>query len=199
MIIFDRSAIIAGNPRFESPIKVWGSKTYLSDGPRRWVGKKAKKIISKGRILPYKNAHFSTSLEICKTGNFDRQFSPWKRRLQKKRSTPRRRQRKMQENCHLRFLIFELSSQRFFDLKLAIFRFFKNSKKHKFWRFWPQNCGRFLNTPIKVNRWKTLLGPCTLKLLLSIFFVGRFVLARIWAITSIISWSVKKIEFWLIL
>ena len=76
MIIYDRSAIIAGNPRFESPIKVRGSKTYLSDGPRRWVGKKAKKIISKGRILPYENAHFSTFLEICKTGDFDRQFSP---------------------------------------------------------------------------------------------------------------------------
>ena len=80
-------------------------------------------------------------------------------------------------------------------LKLAIFSFFKNSKKRKFWRFWPPNCGRFLNTPIKVNRWKTLLGPCTLKLLLSIFFVGRFVLAQFWAITLIISWSVKKLDF----
>ena len=76
MIIFDCSVIIDGNPHFESPIKVRGSKTYLSDGPRRRVGKKAKKIISKGRILPYKNAHFSTFLEIYKTGNFDRQFSP---------------------------------------------------------------------------------------------------------------------------
>ena len=141
MIIYDHSAIIAGNPRFESPIKVRGSKTYLSDGPRRWVGKKAKKIISKGWILPYKNAHFSTFLEIFKTGNFDRQFSPWKRRLQKKRSTPRRRQRKMQENCHLRFLIFKLSSQRFFDLKLAIFRFFKNSKNANFDDFGRQIAG----------------------------------------------------------
>ena len=43
MIIFDRSVIIAGNPRFESPIKVMGSETYLSDGSRIWVGKKAKK------------------------------------------------------------------------------------------------------------------------------------------------------------
>ena len=77
MIIFDRSAIIAGNPRFESPIKVRGSKTYLSDGPRRWVGEKAKKIISKGRILPYENAHFSSFSEFCKTGDFDRQISPW--------------------------------------------------------------------------------------------------------------------------
>ena len=51
--------IIAGNPRFESLIKVWGSKTYLSDGPGRWVGEKEKKIVSKGRILPYEKAHFS--------------------------------------------------------------------------------------------------------------------------------------------
>ena len=148
------------------------------------------------RILPYENAYFFTFLKIWKTGNFERGISPWKRRLQKKRSTPQRRQRKMQENCHLRFFIFELSSQRFFDLKLAIFRFFKNSKKRKFWRFWPQNCGCFLNTPIKVNRWKTLLGPCTSKLILSIFFVGRFVLAQFWAIALIISWSVKKLIFW---
>ena len=84
--------------------------------------------------------------DICKTGNFDRQFSPWKRRLQKKRSTPRRRQRKMQENCHLRFLIFELSSQRFFDLKLTIFRFLKNSKKRNFLQTCPPNFGFFLNT-----------------------------------------------------
>ena len=35
----------------ESPIKVWGSKTCLSDRPRRWVGKKAKTILSKGQIL----------------------------------------------------------------------------------------------------------------------------------------------------
>ena len=184
MIIFDCSVIIAWNPRFESPINVRGSKTYLSDRSRIWVGKKAKKIISKGRILPHENAHFSTFLEICKTGDFNRGISPWKRRLQKKRSIPWRRQRKMQENCHLRFLIFELSSQRFFDLKFAIFRFFKNSKKRKYWRFWPPNCGLFLNTSIKVNRWKTLLVPCTSKLVLSIFFVGAFVLAQFWEIAS---------------
>ena len=41
---------------------------------------------------------------------------------------------------------FWILSQRFFDLKLAIFRFFKISQKHKFWRFWPPNCRRFLNT-----------------------------------------------------
>ena len=66
MIIYDRSAIIAGNPHFESPIKVGGCKTKLSVGPRRWLGKKAKKIMSKGRILPYKNAHFLSFLKFSK-------------------------------------------------------------------------------------------------------------------------------------
>ena len=125
MIIYDHSAIIAGNPRFESPIKVRGCITQLSDGPRRGVGKKANKIISKGRILPYKNAHFFIFLEICKTGDFDRQISPLKQHLEKNRSIPQRRPPKMQENCHLKLLIFELSSQRFFDLKLAIKKFQK--------------------------------------------------------------------------
>ena len=99
----------------------------------------------------------------------------------------------MQENCLLRFLIFKLLSQRFFDLKLAISRFFKISKKCKIWQFWPPNCGRFMNTWIKVNRWKMILGPCTLKLILSIFFVGPFVFAQFWAIASIISWSVQTL------
>ena len=133
--------------------------------------------------------------ENCENGDFVSVISPWKRHLQKKRSIPRRSQRKMQENCHLRFLIFKLLSQRFFDLKLAIFRFFENSKKRKFWRTWPPNYGRFLNTPIKVDRWKTLLVPCTSKLTLSIFFVGPFVLAQFWAIAPVISWSVKKLIF----
>ena len=42
----------------ESPIKVWGSKTCLSDRPRRWVGKQTKKIISKGQILLCKITFF---------------------------------------------------------------------------------------------------------------------------------------------
>ena len=95
MIIYDHSAIIAGNPRFESPIKVRGSKTFLSDRPRGWVGEKAKKIISKGQILPYKNAHFSNFLEICKFGDFDRQISLLKRHVEKKWSLPQQRQQKI--------------------------------------------------------------------------------------------------------
>ena len=68
----------------ESPIKVWGLKAYLSDRPRRWVGKQAKKIISKGPILLYKNALFWVFLKISKTGDFDLQISLWKQCLQKK-------------------------------------------------------------------------------------------------------------------
>ena len=41
-----------------------------------------------------------------------------------------------------------------------------------------------------------ILSQCTSKLLLSNFFVGRFVLAQFCAIASIISWSVKKFIFW---
>ena len=39
------------------------------------VGKKAKKFITKGRILLYKNTHFSSFLEIFKSGNFGRKIS----------------------------------------------------------------------------------------------------------------------------
>ena len=66
MIIFDRSAIIAGNPRFESPIKVRGSKTYLSDGPRRWVGKKAKKSFLRGEFYPTKMPIFRLFWKFAK-------------------------------------------------------------------------------------------------------------------------------------
>ena len=40
-----------------------------------------------------------------------------------------------------------------------------------------------------------ILVTCASKLILSIFFVGAFVLAQFWAIASIISWSVKKLIF----
>ena len=53
------------------------------------------------------------------------QISPWKQHLQKKRSISQRPQRKIQQNCNLRNLIFEILSQRFFDLKYPIFRFFR--------------------------------------------------------------------------
>ena len=37
--------------KMDSPIKVGRSKTYLSDRPRRCVGKQTRKIISKGQIF----------------------------------------------------------------------------------------------------------------------------------------------------
>ena len=42
----------------ESPIKVWGLRTYLSNRPRGWAKTPPKEIISKGPILPYKYALF---------------------------------------------------------------------------------------------------------------------------------------------
>ena len=44
---------------FEFPIKVRGSKTTSSDGPRIWA-KKIQIFFSKGQILARKTAHFST-------------------------------------------------------------------------------------------------------------------------------------------
>ena len=66
-----------------------------------------------------------------KKGNFVMQISPWKKRLQKKRSKPRRPQRKIQQNCNLRYLIFEILSQRFFYWKFVIFQKFKKLKNLK--------------------------------------------------------------------
>ena len=66
MIIFDRSAIIAGNPRFESPIKVRGSKTYLSDGPRRWVREEAKKSFLRGEFCRTKTPIFRLFRKFAK-------------------------------------------------------------------------------------------------------------------------------------
>ena len=85
-------------------------------------------VSEKNRIFTFKNGFFFDFLENRKKGNFVSQISPWKLHLQKKRSRPRRSRQKMQENCNLRFLIFEILSQRFFDLKYPIFSFFQNSK-----------------------------------------------------------------------
>ena len=57
------------------------------------------------------------------------QISPWKQRRQKKQSRPWRSQRKIPQNCHLRFLIFETLSQRFFAAKLGFFQFFQKRQK----------------------------------------------------------------------
>ena len=128
--------------------KFGGGKRFSWTGRQDGWGKKTIKKVSKDQILLYENTLFCVFLKISNTGNFDRQISPWKQHLQKKWSIPRRRQRKIQEICHLRFLIFELSSQRFFNLNDAIFHFFENSKKRKLWQTWPANYGCLLNAKL---------------------------------------------------
>ena len=59
------------------------------------------------------------------------QISPWRQHLQKKWSIPQRSQRKMQQNCQFRILIFETLSQRFFYWKFVIFQKFKKLKNLK--------------------------------------------------------------------
>ena len=83
-------------------------------------------VQKKNRKIAKLYGNFWTFLKIRKIGNFVIQISPWKQRLQKKQSTLGRRQRKILQNCHFRFLIFEILSQRFFDLKYPIFSFFQN-------------------------------------------------------------------------
>ena len=74
---------------------------------------------------------FWTFLKIQKIGNFVTQISPWRQHLQKKWSIPPRSQRKMQQNCQFRILIFETLSQRFFYWKFVIFQKFKKLKNLK--------------------------------------------------------------------
>ena len=61
-------------------------------------------------------------------GHFILQISPWKQCWQKKQSRPWRSQRKIPQNCHLRFFIFETLSQRFFAAKV-FFSFFPKTMK----------------------------------------------------------------------
>ena len=65
---------------------------------------------------------FSVFSKKLKSGHFVLQISPWKHNSQKKWSTPRESQWKMQQNCRLRFLIFETLSQRFFTTKFLIIK-----------------------------------------------------------------------------
>ena len=67
-----------------------------------------------------------------KTSDFVWQFSPWKMRRPKKRSTPRRSARKMQDNSSLRFFIFETLSQRFLRNIFIDFQFFEKIKNDEF-------------------------------------------------------------------
>ena len=68
----------------------------------------------------------STRRNILKSDHFVLQISPWKQGLQKKLNTPRQSQQKILLNCHLRFFIFEILSQRFLATKLCKNRYFIN-------------------------------------------------------------------------
>ena len=60
------------------------------------------------------------TLKIIKSVHFVLQISPRKHGLQEKWSTPWWSQRKILQNCHLRFLNFETLSQRYFTTKFLI-------------------------------------------------------------------------------
>ena len=68
------------------------------------------------------NRLFSVFSKKSKSGHFVLQISPWKQHPQKKWSTPRESQWKIQQNCRLRFFIFEILSQRFFTTKFHIIK-----------------------------------------------------------------------------
>ena len=70
-----------------------------------------------GEICKTKRCKMDATLKITKSVHFVLQISPRKHGLQKKWSTPRRCQRKILQNCHLNFFIFETLSQRFFVTK----------------------------------------------------------------------------------
>ena len=119
--------ILVFSPRSKSGGPKCPSRTGREDG---W-GKKPKKSFLRVKFCRTKMPFFGF-LPFLKIDDFDRQISPLKQRLQKKWSTPQRRQRKIQEICHLRFWIFKLLSQRFFNSKYDIFHFFENLKICKF-------------------------------------------------------------------
>ena len=71
------------NSSLEIPIKVWGSKTYLSDGPRRWVGKRAKKSFLRGEFFHTKTPIFRLFWKFAKLailiGNFLRENGAYRK------------------------------------------------------------------------------------------------------------------------
>ena len=78
-----------------------------------------------------KSTCFFDFLKNVKIGDFVLQISPWRQHLQRKWSIPQRSQRKMQQNCQFRSLIFKTLSQRFFNSKFAIFNIFWFSNFYK--------------------------------------------------------------------
>ena len=117
----------------------WASdkNTGVQNDPRGTGIKMSSKKILFDAVLIEKfdvqNRLFSVFSKKSKSGHFVLQISPWKQYPQKKWSTPRESQWKIQQNCRLRFLIFETLSQRFFTTKFLII------KKIYIFRFYDKN------------------------------------------------------------
>ena len=120
----------------------WASdkNTGVQNDPRGTGIKMSSKKILFDAVLIEKfdvqNRLFSVFSKKSKSGHFVLQISPWKHNSQKKWSTPRESQWKMQQNCRLRFLIFETLSQRFFTtmfliIKKNIFRFYDKNLRFR--------------------------------------------------------------------
>ena len=106
----------------------WASdkNTGVQNDPRgTGIKMSSKKILFDAVLIEnfdVQNRLFSVFSKKSKSGHFVLQISPWKQHPQKKWSTPRESQWKMQQNCRLRFLIFETLSQRFFTTKFLIIK-----------------------------------------------------------------------------
>ena len=113
---------VKNNPHIGPLIKIRGSKMILAEQALRWAQRKFYLMQFWLRILTFKIDFFSVFSKKSKSGHFVLQISPWKQYPQKKWSTPRESQCKMQQNCRLRFLIFETLSQRFFTTMFLIIK-----------------------------------------------------------------------------
>ena len=123
--IIDTFENVQNNPHIGPLIKIRGSKMILAEQALRWAQRKFYLMqfwLRNLRNLTFKIGLFSVFSKKSKSGHFVLQISPWKHNSQKKWSTPQESQWKMQQNCRLRFLIFETLSQRFFTTMFLIIK-----------------------------------------------------------------------------
>ena len=105
----------------EPLVKIQGWKMFNMDQTWRWASIKNSYIHLGWANLTFKIRFFHVFREIWKRGNFVLHISLWKQHLQRKWNTAGRSQRKNLRNSHLRFFIFDVSSQRFFAAKFLRF------------------------------------------------------------------------------
>ncbi len=122
IFIIDTFQNVQNNPHIGPLIKIRGSKMILAEQALRWAQRKFYLMQFWLRNLTFKIGFFSVFSKKSKSGHFVLQISPWKQHLQKKWNTPRESQWKIQQNCRLRFLIFETLSQRFFTTMFLIIK-----------------------------------------------------------------------------